>query len=84
MYTGVGFYAGENEDINIDWFDTTNTYGFVSFHVTPQIVTVDFIDSKGRSFKQIKIENNQRRIMEEERAGEEKGNQKEDGTSQAE
>mmetsp|Transcript_14471 Transcript_14471/g.15147 ORF Transcript_14471/g.15147 Transcript_14471/m.15147 type:complete len:296 (-) Transcript_14471:98-985(-) len=50
---GYGFYGGENTSQPIDWFDKTNTPGFVEFRVTSQCIVVNFISFEGHIFHSI-------------------------------
>jgi hypothetical protein len=56
MAAGAGFYGGPNPNAHVDWYDQTNTYGFVAVTVSSDRVTIDFIDSRGQSFHQVTVE----------------------------
>lgn len=49
----IGFYGGENRDQPIDWFDRTNTHGFVEVIVSREKITVNFLSSEGGIFETI-------------------------------
>jgi hypothetical protein len=50
---GLGFYGGCENEIEIDWFDRTNTFGFCAVTVTFNILTISFVDSSGRVFETV-------------------------------
>lgn len=41
--------------MDIDWFDSTNTFGFVAVAVTPESVKIDFINTRGESFEEVVV-----------------------------
>lgn len=50
MRRGYGFYGGENKEQDIDWFDRSNSPGFVEFRLTEEMAIVNFINSDGTVF----------------------------------
>ncbi len=43
---GTGLYKGINQDQQVvDWYDETNTHGFVAYCVEGDIMTISFIDA---------------------------------------
>jgi hypothetical protein len=50
---GYGFYGGENKEQDIDWFDKSNTPGFVEIRLTREMATTNFINSDGTIFHTI-------------------------------
>ena len=52
---GEGFYRGPNADVDVDWYDASNTFGFVAFQVSHECVNIDFVDSTGQSFRHVTV-----------------------------
>ena len=52
---GMGFYGGINDDVNVDWYDDTNSYGFVAVEVSENVVSIDFVNSQAEAFQSIKV-----------------------------
>lgn len=53
MRRGFGFYGGENNSQPVDWFDRTNTPGFVEYRVSSNCIIVNFISFEGHVFHTI-------------------------------
>lgn len=54
MRRGYGFYGGENKDQDIDWFDRSNSPGFVEFRVQDNLLVVNFITYEGNVFHSVR------------------------------
>lgn len=48
--------------MDIDWYDQSNTYGFVVVEVSEQGVDIDFINSEARSFEHIRVDGKEGKI----------------------
>lgn len=49
--SGHGFYGGADSKPVVDWFDKTNSYGFVDIVVRAQQITVSFVNARGQPFR---------------------------------